>query len=732
MNKSKERGSEQRRNSTNDSWKIPFRKPENRNLGSPLVVDMLSDRVSSLNFPKTLEQKQRTRPSKNVVYTNDTFGFNAVTSSQPDARITVAESIKPKQSTSQKKPQKLQKQQVLPMSPTVISPIRKRHCVKEQRSSSHEESISTQQQHAITRKSQVYCIRNVVIVIMESKSRLCFTGKLLVKVLYGAVEIYGYILNRSTEATEVYSPRGYSNVSIETSEALTEDSLEDVWTALVARGITRDSESKLRMSIDNVQPGTAILVLQNFENGLTRFLRTHFPSFRLFPSINNPCYYSWMNPKRAEIMLQASLHLEQDDDHNYRRLIASSCITTDITEKMLNSWRANEWSCTLIAGGKGVGKSTSVRYLINSLLRTSGKVVLVDVDPGQAECTPAGCVSYSLIEEPLMGPNFTHLKMPVYQLYLDDINVARCVTRYLEGVKMLIERLQRCPVLSRLPIVVNTMGFTYDLGWDIAMFTIKLIRPTIILQIMSSRKKNYQNYLSAEVVNKQKCSWMCCDETFIDWYKPCEHDLCILQSQAEMRKDEWNMEPYQQRELVMISYLSGIVRNNDDSLQYTTEQSFDITKVAPYAAPFSSLCIIPQRLFGIPASRTLTVINGNIVALCGIDLAEQSSQESDNTSGLRVLTQRSPLCTCYGFGIIRGIDTERREVFINTPLPISIMQHINCLAGCISVPPALLQLNQGAPYVGENASLPTSREIRRGVFRMKPNVKFHKKPDKCQ
>lgn len=83
-------------------------------------------------------------------------------------------------------------------------------------------------------------------------------------------------------------------------------------------------------------------------------------------------------------------------------------------------------------------------------------------------------------------------------------------------------------------------------------------------------------------------------------------------------------------------------------------------------------------------------------------------------------------------GIIRGIDTERREVFINTPLPISIMQHINCLAGCISVPPALLQLNQGAPYVGENASLPTSREIRRGVFRMKPNVKFHKKPDKCQ
>jgi len=65
-------------------------------------------------------------------------------------------------------------------------------------------------------------------------------------------------------------------------------------------------------------------------------------------------------------------------------------------------------------------------------------------------------------------------------------------------------------------------------------------------------------------------------------------------------------------------------------------------------APFSSLCIIPQQ---VPASRVLSVINGNIVALCGVDLTEGSSgQESENTCGLRVLTQRSSLCTCYGFG----------------------------------------------------------------------------------
>jgi len=75
---------------------------------------------------------------------------------------------------------------------------------------------------------------------------------------------------------------------------------------------------------------------------------------------------------------------------------------------------------------------------------------------------------------------------------------------------------------------------------------------------------------------QQECStWTFCDEKFLDWNRPCEHDVCIIQSQADSlrrqnksRHDEglWNMEPYQQRELVMMSYLSDIIRENDDSL----------------------------------------------------------------------------------------------------------------------------------------------------------------------
>ncbi|CAD1477115.1 unnamed protein product [Heterotrigona itama] len=190
------------------------------------------------------------------------------------------------------------------------------------------------------------------------------------------------------------------------------------------------------------------------------------------------------------------------------------------------------------------------------------------------------------------------------------------------------------------------------------------------------------------------------------WNQLCDHELFVVRSYAESKSapgyEIWNMEPYQQRELVMISYLSEIVQNSAES-----------------ATPFASLCIsIPQA--SVSPSHVLNVVNGNIVALCGIDLNNNELQANQTMAGPRILN-RSPLCACYGFGIIRGIDMERQQIFINTPLPISIMRYVNCLMGCIPVPITLLQTNQlkNIPYTGGNDVLPMSREHRRGYFRMR-------------
>lgn len=71
-------------------------------------------------------------------------------------------------------------------------------------------------------------------------------------------------------------------------------------------------------------------------------------------------------------------------------------------------------------------------------------------------------------------------------------------------------------------------------------------------------------------------------------------------------------------------------------------------------------------------------------------------------------------------GILRGVDMDQKTIYINTPLSINELKYVNCLIGCMPVPSGLLQLNRtGLPYIGGDCNLPTSRDPRRGYFRMK-------------
>lgn len=66
----------------------------------------------------------------------------------------------------------------------------------------------------------------------------------------------------------------------------------------------------------------------------------------------------------------------------------------------------------ILCGGKDVGKSTFLRYLLNRHLGRWPRVLVIDFDPGQSEFTVMGCLSAVLVEQPLLGPNFSHITTP--------------------------------------------------------------------------------------------------------------------------------------------------------------------------------------------------------------------------------------------------------------------------------------------------------------------------------
>lgn len=68
----------------------------------------------------------------------------------------------------------------------------------------------------------------------------------------------------------------------------------------------------------------------------------------------------------------------------------------------------------------------------------------------------------------------------------------------------------------------------------------------------------------------QKDAEVFCDSTLVDYNEPCKHDFYMIDSKAEFRETraamrESHLEPYQQRDLVMMSYLSDIVRDINNS-----------------------------------------------------------------------------------------------------------------------------------------------------------------------
>lgn len=59
-----------------------------------------------------------------------------------------------------------------------------------------------------------------------------------------------------------------------------------------------------------------------------------------------------------------------------------------------------------VVGPRKVGKSTMTRYLCNSMWNQNKKVAYLDLDLGQTEFTPPGCLSLKIVQKnPLLGTN---------------------------------------------------------------------------------------------------------------------------------------------------------------------------------------------------------------------------------------------------------------------------------------------------------------------------------------
>ena len=138
-----------------------------------------------------------------------------------------------------------------------------------------------------------------------------------------------------------------------------------------------------------------------------------------------------------------------------------------------------------VCGGKDVGKSTLGRWAVNTLLSEYESVAYLDCDIGQSEFNVSGMVALHILQDPVFGPPFMHIRKPHTSHFVGASSPKDDAMHYLSCIFQIFDTyMQRCMSGSPLPLIVNTQGWVKGLGVPILMELIRYIRPSVLVQMV--------------------------------------------------------------------------------------------------------------------------------------------------------------------------------------------------------------------------------------------------------
>lgn len=518
-----------------------------------------------------------------------------------------------------------------------------------------------------------------VLAVIPFKTCFYFKGRLGLTVLSGTAELQGYLFDQdSNKIHQIFSPRGSSFQCVRAigkGKAMNAGRINSIANTI---GITE----KVLKEKSN---GNVLLILRPLNITMVDYIGRLFPINILRKEECTP--QEWDEESRNTFsqlcnLLDSSIVLHGSTLK--ARFYRQPDVWAEYAESLLTKSKKGKPIRVMLLGGKGVGKSTLLRFLVNQLLKQFNTVLVIDFDPGQPEFFPAGCVSASLLSNPLLGPNYTHLQQPLFSYFIGDANIVGCPEHYVQSCRQLLTDCKMEFNLAQVPTIINTMGFTSGIGLDVTLDLIRFSLPRQVLQISSrSLRRNFPALLDRDFVIQHQRGWLSngsdCSE------KLPLYELQAFYSAAELDEkslEEWGFRPSELRQLGLISYFSKLSSGSEWSLM----------DAIPYRISWQDLavCICHES---VPPALTMTALNASLVALCSLDSeAATSVPYYKATSGqYPKILREMPLMPCLGYGVIRGIDTANGYIYLTSPEPVERLVRVNCLVmGGIRLPESLL------------------------------------------
>ncbi|XP_046388441.1 polynucleotide 5'-hydroxyl-kinase nol9 [Ischnura elegans] len=574
--------------------------------------------------------------------------------------------------------------------------------------------------------------------ILRYPSRLHFRGVISITPVIGSTSFLGFEFPCNAKSYLLFSPKGTSPLFLQSVGRINKGDFESL-PKIPGIGASVLDRVGLQDSAILIEPACG----EQWEMLVGSFSR--ILNFNpLIPIVKEN------KRKPPELDVEANLKVEfvqPEDSVAYSRFHDENSEWYQLSDSVLNIEGDKDPFRLMVFGGKGVGKSTFMRYMVNrwlsknqartqsELLNSRKRALLyVDFDPGQSEFMPPGCISATLITEPLLGPNYTHLKDPERAFCIGDLNVEKCPDWYLKCAVELLKFCHSDPALHDIPWFINTMGFCRGIGADLAVKLVQLCHPTHVIQITSRFSR--RNFDPIDLLSWNSVSvWKGMDwNPSISNIKGCVvpkyfyHHLWSLAERSAAEEvaqtaaengtqsatfqdseeiedidSEWGLPASQCRDLCTLAYFSRMVSG----------PKYSVLQPTPHMIKLSDLTLsIPSPL--LKPQMITTAFNARLVALCDfescrektvqeIHMSEEDASEvnhnaipereklpwervlkPNNSLHPRVLFHM-PLAPCLGFGIVRAIDNVGHRLFLTTPLGKDVLASVNLLATSPSI-----------------------------------------------
>lgn len=390
-------------------------------------------------------------------------------------------------------------------------------------------------------------------VLLLLRNIIHFHGNLQVKLIAGNAQVFGYQLECNKYVT-VHSPRGHSLIYLMPAppqrkaahNTTSLAALNELKTDFIAQDID-ELIAEFNQSTD------AIILLERDTkhkgvNMIDRYMReTMFPNINAFN--NESDYYS------SEFILHCQFSFRSRNSLVINE--AWSTVALKTASKLVT------------IGGKGVGKSTFVRYTINSNISKFKKFVFIDLDIGQPELFVPQTISATLLTNPILGPGYLENIPPTKAIFFGEINVLLNPIKYLRCVVELFEFCRKHEAFQNVPWVINTMGYNRSLGSELMACILRIFQPTDVVQIQSeTANENFDAIINANYVNAFKLNILEEDMVRID--TKCNFRthtfMAITGSDSSSKQKQIDMTPKDIRYAMILSKLGNCLRCNSDWL----------------------------------------------------------------------------------------------------------------------------------------------------------------------